>query len=215
MGGAQGESSTGAQRRWGVSWLSWAFQRGAPARAASNLKGALVALSEERNRFRLHSPIHLPRPVSTGWRARLFLPPTHPPVADEVLHQRTSISCGLGHVQLAVAADACPLRTCNAISGGGEERSKTRAPPIPFSHPASGLEVRVVSAPARSIAPACCFALLPAHDHHHYLQQPPSSSPQSDLRRRGPRRPLRCRGRDRRTLASPQLLLRHTTRPYG
>ena len=54
---------------------------------------------------------HLPRPVSTGWRARLFLPPTHPPVADEVLHQRTSISCGLGHVQLAVAADACPLRT--------------------------------------------------------------------------------------------------------
>ena len=47
--------------------------------------------------------------------------------------KKTDASCGLWHVQLAVAADACPLRTCNAISGGGEERSKMRAPPIPFS----------------------------------------------------------------------------------
>ena len=78
VGGAQGESSTGAQRRWGVSWLSWAFQRGAPARAASNLKGALVALSEERNRFRLHSQIS---PPSTGfyWLEGPTLSATHPP----------------------------------------------------------------------------------------------------------------------------------------
>ena len=93
----------------------------------------LVALSEERNRLDCTRKFHLPRPVSTGWRARLFLPPTRPPVADEVLHQRTSIGCGLGHVQLAVAADACPLEhamrsTGGARSGAGRER---RLSPFP------------------------------------------------------------------------------------
>ena len=43
---------------------------------------------------------------------------------DEVKAQLQQLA-GWGSVQLAVAADACPLRTCNAISGGGEERSKT------------------------------------------------------------------------------------------
>ena len=52
-------------------------------------------------------------------------------MADEVLHQRTSTSCGLGHVQSAVAADACPLRTCNAISGGrGAEQDESAAHPL-------------------------------------------------------------------------------------
>ena len=84
VGGAQGESSTGAQRRWGASWLSWAFQRGAPARAASNLnnKGRSWHSLKSAIEFDCTRKFHLPRPVSTGWRARLFLPPTHPPVAD-------------------------------------------------------------------------------------------------------------------------------------
>ena len=111
VGGAQGESSTGAQRRWGVSRPSWVFQRGAPSRVASNLnnKGRSWHSLKSAIDFDCTRKFHLPRPVSTGWRARLFLPPAHPPVADEVLHQRTSMRYGLGHVQLTVAADACPL----------------------------------------------------------------------------------------------------------
>ena len=41
---------------------------------------------------------HLPRPVSTGWRARLFLPPTHPPGADRGMapaHQHKLLGWGL------------------------------------------------------------------------------------------------------------------------
>ena len=37
VGSAQGESSKGAQRRWGVSRLPWAFQRLAPTGAGPNL----------------------------------------------------------------------------------------------------------------------------------------------------------------------------------
>ena len=57
-------------------------------------------------------------------------PPSHPGQVEAVA-QRISISCGLGHVQLAVAADACPLRTCNAISGGrGAEQDESAVHPL-------------------------------------------------------------------------------------
>jgi hypothetical protein len=88
VGSAQGESNKGAQRRWGVSRVFFSGVAGHLQLQALTLciiiRDALGTRRRAQSIIDIDCPrkFHLPQPVSTGWRARLFLPPTHPPVAD-------------------------------------------------------------------------------------------------------------------------------------